>query len=81
PLRGSVLARPPLGRAGAQTTGSCCGCPSEDTLAALPLEMCGRGIAVTSEDRVSAWSLLRACLGARGDADLLHGARTIVAQD
>src|SRR5712691_2607069 len=39
--------------------------------------MCSRGVAVTSEDRASACSLLRACLGARRDADLLHGARTI----
>jgi len=50
----------------AQTAGSCCGCPSEDTLTALPVEICSRGVSVTSEDRVSARSLRRACVSRRG---------------
>jgi len=66
-----------LGRAvRAQTTGSFCGCPSEDTLTALPHEISRRGVGSPSEIVVSASAPFGAHVCGTGSHSL-HGALLI----
>src|ERR1700738_1875879 len=55
-------------------------CARSEILAALPLEICSRGVAVASEDRVSARSLCRAC-SENGARSYFTARERLVAQD